>query len=281
MANKRNGYILFITLIIAAIICAMAFSGIIATEKASADTSGLSADEITGIKLNGYNVNLTYKYYVLDYSGLELSIGVVFDREYVTANYGGEGQETIQGVLTELSLLIKNMGYTISIDTANNAMTGTMSFDTLTDYDIATGSDSYEVYSGNPDKKTTFYYVESTTTTKTVFNGIEESEGLLQNFLQNFYNLGITRDKILLSYEYGTPYKIITSDADNVTFSVGKKIYVHEFNMNLDNSSREIHFYQKSPNAVGWYLTALFVALLITGAIVAVYFVNKKKHRRN
>ncbi|MFA6867239.1 MAG: hypothetical protein WCR54_06950 [Clostridia bacterium] len=265
-----------VLIILVAIITTVAISPVCAF----ADTNDITADEITGIDLGDYNVELTYKRYILQTSGIEMAFEVVFDRNYVATNFGASGQNQIQDVLTEISLIVKNLGYIITLDTENNSFVGSMSFDSITDYYIAIDEDGYGTYQDTSNTKKSFLYVQSDSSTKTVFDGIEESEGLLQNFLQNFYNLGIDRENILLSYEYGTPYKIISTDADSKTYLVGKHIYVHKFDMNMDNSDREIHLSQKSPNIVGWYLTALGIALVIAGMVTLVYIVRKKRKEK-
>ena len=118
-----------------------------------------------------------------------------------------------------------------------------------------------------------------TSTFQTVFVGIK-TEG---RFVNRIYNAcvaaGISDEKMILSYVYGTPYseKMIKSSADKVTYSATERMYYHQFDMSVSESEKYITINQRVPNSAGWYLIAVIIGLVVLAVPLTVLIVKKKR----
>lgn len=75
-------------------------------------------------------------------------------------------------------------------------------------------------------------------------------------------------------YRFGTTSKRLHSDADKVRYLNG--IYYHEWNITLDNSTREISTWTKAANRNVWYGLALGLSLVLVAVLMVVFRKDKK-----
>ncbi len=78
-------------------------------------------------------------------------------------------------------------------------------------------------------------------------------------------------------YRYGTTSRRLHSDADLVRFVNG--IYYHEWNITLENSTREISTWRITANANVWYALALLCGIILTVVLILVCVFKEKKKR--
>lgn len=158
---------------------------------------------------------------------------------------------------------------------------GKQLYESATDLQISEGNDGYEVYNPQYESVDTFFFREIYNRQKTFFAGAEGNNQLIDILLMQLSLHGLSRDEIALGYHYGTPYKIITTDAERSYFDTNSRIYVHEFQMNLDNADREILIMQRVPNATNWYLLAILITVpfVIAPILIGIYVKRKEKQR--
>ncbi len=75
-------------------------------------------------------------------------------------------------------------------------------------------------------------------------------------------------------YRYGTPYKRLHSNADQIRLVNG--IYYHEWTVDLDNPTREIATWRTYANQSVWYALALGASLVLVAVLMFVYRKDKK-----
>ena len=75
-------------------------------------------------------------------------------------------------------------------------------------------------------------------------------------------------------YRYGTPYKRLHSNADQIRLVNG--IYYHEWTVDLDNPTREISTWRTSANQNVWYALALGASLILVAVLMFAYRKDKK-----
>lgn len=232
-----------------------------------------------GYDLNGYKVAVEYHDYTLNPSGIYIGFVITLDKAFLKSlGCVVDNIYYYPDFFEYLRALFTLQGYTVSVDEFNGQMTAYLKFDTKTDYYIANNRDGYEVGS-MPESKSGFLFTEYYSQGKTVFSIIETEGNLLNVILGEFYKAGVAREEVFLTYVYGTPYKIITTDADKVVYNYDSKLYLHSFSMTMDNTDRVINFVQRSPNSVGWYSLAVIIALPFI-IIPLVLCILKRKKRR-
>jgi hypothetical protein len=231
-------------------------------------------DSIYGVDLGDFEVELRYDNYILNSSGLYRAFEITFDKEFVDNNNLSDTE-----FLMPIAVIISSMGYVTTIDNENYMIVGEMEFDSLTDLYIAQGIDGYSVDSSSYVTQTSFFYTDTFIKTTSLYDGIEESDGVLNQIITQFYELGVSREAILLNYTYGTPYKIISTDADKQTYSITDKIYLHSFDMTMDTSDREINMVQHSPNQVGWYSLGAMIAVVVISVPLTIVIIKRKKKK--
>lgn len=234
--------------------------------------------ESNGADLKYFDVKLTYRNYILSSSGAYRAIEIAFDRNFAATLPQAEGDAT-PDYLAVFGPYLQNLGYNEKVDKVNYTIKGERKFDTLTDMYIALGLDGYEPDKSDLPTQKSFYFIDTFNKQNSPFAGIEEEDNVLNAILKEFYNLGITRERILLNYTYGTPYKIIKTDADQTTYSASESLYLHSYDMNMDMSGRQIYLVQHTPNPVGWYTTAIIIAVVVISIPVAIFLINKRKHK--
>lgn len=248
---------------------------------ASENSINLLDMQPSGVDLGAYDVKLSYKNYTLYSSGAYRAIEIVFDNNFVSENYPiAEGAEEAPDILSEFAPLIKSLGYIVTIDKENNTIIGERSFDDLTELYIAMGMDGYDSNSNNYITQKSFFFTDTFIKQPSPFTDIETTEGAFKNILNAFYALGVKREAVLLNYTYGTPYTIIKSDADQITYSAAKNIYLHSYDMNLDMSAKKINLVQHSPNSVGWYTLAIMISLVVISVPVSIFIIKHKKKNK-
>ncbi len=276
--KKILAVILFVATIIATLTFAptAAFAGgaVAVTE---GDRSSLLRD--SGYKLgDGYYVEISYDNYILYSSGIYQAFTVTFDKVFWDGYAADEnGINYRNNILEAIKLLFGGRGYVTEIDKDNARFTAFIKYESLTDYYIANDIDGYEREESSGNEKKGFLFNEYESSTTTIFKIIETEGNLLNAILQICYQAGINRENVALSYVYGTPYKIITTDADEVNYSSGQKLYLHTYKMNMDNYDREIVMKQKSPNPTGWYVLAIIIGMAVLALPLTIVIVKRKK----
>lgn len=247
---------------------------------------GISEDGVEGLSgigydLNGYQASIAYHSYTLNISGVYYGFVVTLDRNFLmSTGRVDNGVFYPSDMFDYLKTLFSYNGYTVSVDEFNGQMTAYLKFSGTTDYYVAVGRDGYMTYEKNTAENKGFLFNEYRSDIKTEFSRIEEEGNLLNLVLSACYGVGAERDKILLTYTYGTPYKVIDTDADSVNYSYDKRIYLHTFNMTMDTADRTISITQRNPNSVGWYALAVIIALPFIVAPAVFAAVKRRKKGR-
>lgn len=236
-----------------------------------------TVDEITGEDLGDFDVKLSYYNEILYSSGAYRAFEIIFDKYFVENNLTVDGSKI--DFLTPIAESIAKLGYTVTVNITNNSLVGEASFDSLTDLYIVLGVTGYESNENNYVTQSSFLYTDTFIKQNSPFNGIEESDSTLKDVIDYFYTLGVERNHILLNYTYGTPYKIINTNADEITYSVANRLYLHSFDMTLDTVGREITLVQHSPNVIGWYSLAIIIALFVISVPLTVLFIKHDKNK--
>lgn len=237
----------------------------------------------TGYQLEeGYYVEIAYDNYTLYSSGLYQAFTVTFDSAFWEGYSSDEnGINYRNNILEAFNLLFTGRGFQTEVDRENARFIAFVKYDSYTDYYIDADINGYKTSEDNSVKNKGFLFTESEQKTTTPFVNIEKEGYLLNAILQICYQAGIERDNVALTYIYGTPYKIINTDSDDVNYASGQKIYLHTFNMNMDSYDREITLTQKSPNTTGWYILAVIIGLVFLAIPLIITFTKRKKGGEN
>lgn len=84
---------------------------------------------------------------------------------------------------------------------------------------------------------------------------------------------GINSKNYSLTYEYGTPYKSVTSNADSVVYEDG--VYKHTWITNGEEyKQKSIRVTYRSPNSTWWYTIAIAAAVVV---LVTLLIVKQRK----
>lgn len=238
------------------------------------------ADTQDGYKVReGYLAEITYGNFSMAGGSIIRSFTFTFDKEFLdTLNPDAIfGKEELYDYITAF---IVSIGYTARTDEKGRII-GSKTFDSATDLYIEEYQiDGYEKDDSKYERKDGFFYSDIFFNQKTVFDGIEGDNIAMGMLLNILYMFDLEREDIALSYHYGTPYKIITTDAERSYFDTNSNIYVHEFYMNVANADREIKLTQHVPNVTNWYLLAIACSLpvvLVTLAAMAISRARKKR----
>lgn len=281
MTLKRKIPFVIVLTVATTIIVAMSccFSGVVAcADSAAPDFCGLEELKGIGYDLKGYDAEIGYYSYTLSNSGVYFAFEVTLDKDFLKRV--GEVEDCVYRypeMFGELETMFTAMGYTVDCDKHNGQLLASITFDSTTDYYIATGRNGYESNESSATVKKGFLYNDYYSSTVTVFSSVEDEGNLLNTIYQKCIDLGAEKEKIKLSYFYGTPYKIISTDADQVEYNYNKKLYVHRFDMTIETKDREIHFTQHSPNSWAFYLIAVIVAIPVIAVPLAIAIAKRKK----
>ncbi len=263
-------------IVVAASVCFSDFSAYADTD--SPDLCGLDELKDIGYDLKGYDAEIGYYSYTLSNSGVYIAFEVTLDKDFLAR--AGVVEDCVYHypeMFGELETAFTTMGYTVDCDEYNGQLLASVTFDSTTDYYIATGRDGYESNESSATVKKGFLYNDYYSSTVTVFSSVEDEGNLLNLIYGKCLALGAEKEKIKLSYFYGTPYKIISTDADQVGYNYNKKLYVHRFDMTPETKDREIHFTQHSPNPWAFYLIAVIVAIPVIAVPLAIAITKRKK----
>ena len=230
-----------------------------------------------GYELEEFSVKINYCYYVKYISGLYFAFEVIFDKDF----YSTIDDKT--AVFNSLKDTFVKNNYKINIDMVNGKMSAYMDFDSVTDYYIAAGMDGYETNVSDKAEKKSFLYTYYVSENTTVFSDIKKDGKFINRIYNACLNIGLTDEDIVLNYIYGTPYneKLLTSDADSVSYSVTDRLYYHYYMMNMAETDRLIKIKQRVPNSTGWYFIAILTGIVVLSIPLVIYLLKKKKEKRN
>lgn len=232
---------------------------------------------LSGYKLkDNFIVEISYQNYTLYSSGIYRAFVITFDNEYCQNIEESDTGYNCSSFMSALELLFSSRGYELNKDIENARFTAAAKYESITDMYIQMGIDGYETNEKSSASKNGFFYKEHQSSIKTVFSNIETSGNLINGMLQLLYQIDIDNDDILLNYTYGTPYKIISTDADETKYIAAQKIYTHSYDMTMSNYDREITMTQKTPNATGWYIVAVGIALIVLILPLLIAIIRKK-----
>lgn len=231
---------------------------------------------------NNFPVEIAYENYSLQSGSILRTISITMDMSDDVIGMLSK-MAALLGVYSDIEPMLTAVGYKVEIDT-NGKIVAYNVYDSVTDLYIAYGIDGYYIDESEPNPKDytkkSFFFVDSYSYSTTVFDDVLTNEDSLFNYiLKSVEGYGFTESDILFTYRYGTPYKIINSDADTVKKDADYDVYVHTFYMTADTCGREICLSQHSPNQLGWYLVALGVALVIALSFVVIAVAVKRKRR--
>ncbi len=265
-------------LVVAASVCFSDFAAYADTDTDMPELFGIDELKDIGYDLRGYDAEIGYYSQTLSNSGIYIAFEVTLDKDFLAR--AGAVEDCVYRypqMFGELEKAFTAMGYTIDCDKNNGQLLASMTFESTTDYYIATGRNGYESNESSANVKKGFFYNDYYSSTVTAFSSVENEGNLLNLIYEKCLALGAEKEKIKLSYFYGTPYKIISTDADQVTYNRNKKLYVHRFDMTPSTKDREIHFTQHSPNSWAFYLIAVIVAVPVIAAPLAIAITKRKK----
>ncbi|MDD4315833.1 MAG: hypothetical protein PHC84_01580 [Clostridia bacterium] len=235
--------------------------------------------EETGLEVrSGYLAEITYGNFNMANGSIVRTFSVTFDEQFLDG-FGEDDAFGREELLNYVSGYILAIGFTP--ETAeDNRVIGSRVYDSTTDLYLEYGIDGYESNDSDYVMVKSFFFTDVHINQKTIFDGIED-EGSLGMLLGILYMFDLGREDVALSYHYGSPYKIITTDAERSYFDVNSEIYVHEFYMDLDSSGREIEIVQQIPNATNWYVVAIAVTLpIILASLIGLAIAKHKQKRR-
>lgn len=276
--SKRSVIVLFLFALCIISSCAAC----VHTDVAYADGEIIDDGPVTPIGFDladGKQALVEYRRYTLPISGVYFEFDVTFDDEFFREI--GEVRDSVfypSSILEDLADKFASAGYDVATDPLGKVV-AKRKYDSLTDYYIAIGIDGFETNENNATKDSGVYFTTYTTTTQTPFCSVDTEGSFLNGIYSMLVGAGVTREGISLKYHYGTPYKIISSDADVKEYDKTNGVYVHTFVMDCDTAGREITLVQKSPNTVGWYATAVIIALPIIVVPLVITILKKKKNK--
>ncbi|NLL56159.1 MAG: hypothetical protein GX242_02985 [Clostridiales bacterium] len=234
-----------------------------------------------GAELDDFDVKLSYKNYILYSSGAYRAIEIVFDENFAKENLPAVTENENPEFLTVFTPYLNSLGYAVKIDKNKYSIIGERKYDDLATLYIDMGIDGYKISKNDYITQKSFFFTDTFIKQSSPFTGVEESQGALKKIINEFYELGVQRETILLNYTYGTPYSIINSDADRINFSAGQNIYLHSYDMNMDMANKQINLVQHLPNSANWYALAILISIAVISAPVIFYVKHNKKKKEN
>ena len=268
--------VIAVCLIITSTVCVNTFSA-----RADDVIDGGPVVEI-GYDLGEYQAVVEYKCYILPQSGIYFEFVITLDDDFYRAI--GEINDNVfypPTVLEDVASYFAKAGYLVESDSLKGRVVAKHSFSTLTDYYIANGITGFEVDNGEdkPQVKKGFYFT-TTIVTQTPFKSVNTDGTLMHGIYMILTDAGVERDKIGFKYHYGTPYKTVkAADADASGHDDGYSVYVYTFKMNVNNADRDITLIQTNPNPIGWYVTAVIIALPFIVVPFTIMIVKKRKNK--
>jgi len=219
-------------------------------------------------------VTITYENRMLLGSGYSYTYRLEFSPSFAALN---------AGAIASLASYFAAFGW--NSEYKNFTLTANLRFSSLTDLYIANGITGYEKDDSPRDKKETFLYVSYTSEYRTVFSELskpapeDETKTTIIRFVFDYLlGLGITVEEMDFVYIYGTPYKTVSSNADERLVIDGGYNYSHVFHVkDLDMTVRLV---QRSPNSKGWYLIAVTLALGVGAVPITISIVKRKKKEK-
>ncbi|MFW5780237.1 MAG: hypothetical protein ACOCWI_02150 [Bacillota bacterium] len=263
----------FLTAVIIAIVMSFLFVPVTNTAFAEEDT------ENQGYELgDGYLAEIVFNNFNMKYGNIERMFTVTFDNSFYD-ELPEEGTLGKDELMDFLSNYINAIGFEPEID-EKGKITGIKEYESSTDLYIELGRDGYDRTENDYEEESSFFFTESTSKQTTIFEDMNTPNGAM-NMLKSALTLyGIEDEEILLSYNYGTPYKNISSDAEKNYYDSEAKIYVHEFHMSVDNSAREIVITQTLPNTQNWYMLAILISIPVVLATITAFLFHRLKEKR-
>lgn len=223
-----------------------------------------------------FDVEIAYYDYTLYSSGVYFAYELTFDKEYCSAH--AESQEDYKNtVMQAAELFFSGRGFALIVDEENAKFTAQVRYDSKSDLYIANGIDGYERTASSPKTKKGFFFNEYTNVRNTVFARAKTPGYVIYGVVELCKALDISEERMLFKYVYGTPYKTISSDADETKFLTSRNIYTHSYTMTMEECDREITLKQVAPITANWYLVAIGVALIFAAAPLIVVIKRKKE----
>jgi len=182
-------------------------------------------------------------------------------------------------VLEVLDAIFSAMGRTVEIDADNYSVCGYIVFDSLSQY--------YEYYGINSGEQiinaeNLFFDIYERTSDSTFKNAKAKVEAIIDGhkdlpLIKNYYNdiINMEYETLCFIYIYGTPYKSVSSNADDVVHDRETAIYLHYWNFN-DYENDIIVLKIRQPNVSVW-LTGIIIAGIVS---VLLFFVFAKLMRK-
>ena len=244
-----------------------------------ANAEGEIAPSPVGEDLGEWQVAVEYHAYTLSGNGFYYAFVVTFDNDFFLSS--GTVEDAVfspSPAFDELATLFRQAGYSVAQDGKKDGkLKATFAYDDTVDYYIANGLTGYDNNAKEGETKKGFYFTDYTRTSLTPFATVKTEGRFLNRVLSILTNAGAEEQKIRLTYVYGTPYKIVRTDADNVRYVSGSSLYLHSFDMTADTAAdRTLTIYQRSPNPTGWYVTAFLVAVPVIAVPLAILLIRKK-----
>lgn len=239
------------------------------------DTAEAYDVELFGYELtDGYDVSITYNYYVKYITGLYFSYEVTFDNTFYE-----KVADKKKLMFSVKDTFVKN-AFEIECDITNGKLTAFKSYETTEEYYAEQGIDGYYVGTVTEPSKKTLFYTEYVSTQKTVMADLFRTD---DRYVGRIYKVcseaGIADERMKLRCVYGTPYgeNTLKTTADEVDYSNSDKLYYHIFDMTVETKDREITIKQRVPNSDGWYLVAVIAGLVVLIAPLTVAIIKKKR----
>ena len=233
----------------------------------------------SGESLDGYFAKISYLNYTSYGTGHYLAFTLTYDHTYYQKK-----KSSLSELLNGLKESFEKNGYSVSIDTYSGSFIAEMVFDTTEQYYKAIGYDGFSTDSTEPDKvEKTAFYITSSFSSKTIFSDVTKDYKYVGRLLSDgCTKAGIANEYVLLRYVYGTPYsqKTITSDCDKISYDAEKKLYLHEFLMNVDTCDRTIEITQRIPNTTTWYVLSIVAGIIVFAIPMVIIIVKKSKRSK-
>lgn len=234
-------------------------------------TSGYSLQE-------GFDVLIAYHDYTLYSSGMYFAYEITFDRDFCATRAEESESDYKSELILALRLFFTIRNYaTITEDTENAKLVASVKYDSKSDLYIANGIDGYMQGGSSPKESKNFFFNEYTSTINTVFSKVKIPGQTVYSLVELCKEFQIPSERILFNYTYGTPYKIIKSNADETKFLTSRNIYTHSYTMTMDTFDRQVILTQSSPNTTNWYILAIALALVVCIVPLLLVVLRKKE----
>ena len=268
-----TGRLLFVCLLCVFVVLSICFVG--ATNVAYAEEI---APAPVGEDLGEWQAAVEYHAYTLSGNGLYYAFVVTFDNDFFLSSGTTENNVFApSSAFNDLAALFTKAGYVVTKDgKTDGKLKASITYEDTVDYYIDNGMTGYDVNVRSGEETKTFFFTDYTRRSATPFSSITREGSLLNRVLAVLTTAGAQEDGIRLTYVYGTPYKIVRTDADRVRYAESSSLYLHSFDMTVESSDRTMTISQRSPNPTGWYVVAIFVGAIVIAVPLTILIIRKK-----